>query len=838
MQIIADLQLHSKYSRAVSQKMDLFEIGSWASKKGIQLVATGDWTHPLWFRHIVDNLKEVNPGIYALKKKPVEQKNDVNYFLSTEISSIYSQGGEVRRVHNLIFSPSIEICQKIIKKLQSEGARLMADGRPIVGISSKDLLEMVLEIDENVLFIPAHCLPPQELIETKNGLKKIEDISKTDYVLSHTGKYRKVEKIYKRITNEPLYTITPWYYFQGIQTTGEHPFLAMKTIKKCSCTGDTCIPFGEHPKRCYKESYKAYKKEWIPANKLEINDFICFPIINKTIDKELINYKGLKIKIDEKFCLLIGYFLSEGCIDYKGGITFTFSAKEIDYSNEVIDLMKNVFRITHSRIYRRKNTNSIEIIFYSKNVAEFLDKNFYIGNIKKAPYKTVPYWIILLPIEKQKQVLIGWFRGDDGYTSSKQLVSSINKIVLRMGIIPYISANKKYSYNQLESHVYKGRTIKSNFDNYQIKFSFIGDILKLSEEKEFSRFKAKITRRHGYMDKDYVYLPIRKIQKSSYFGIVYNLEVEKDHSYTTWVSTIHNCWTPWFSLFGSKSGFDSIEECFGAENAKHIYAVESGLSSDPIMNWQIKELENRSIVSFSDAHSGPKLGREATVFTEKNPNDKIQISNITYSDIAQAIKQDANGRLKIGYTIEFFPEEGKYHWSGHRVCNIRYNAQEVKDKGEVCPVCHKPLTIGVENRVLDLSYKSLNQGDLLFLKNKSDLTFVYDKEKKRKPFVSLIPLIEILTELYNGSSVKALRAYEDLTSSFGTEFDILMKKSYEEIETRAGRELKQAIEIVRNRKVFVDPGYDGVFGVVKIFNSGKTHEANKEAADETQQSLF
>lgn len=448
MQIIADLQIHSKYSRAVSQKMDLFEIAHWASKKGIQLVATGDWTHPLWFRHMNENLKETASGIYELRKNP-----DVKFLLSTEISSIYSQGGQVRRVHNLIFSPSIEICQKIIRKLQSEGAHLMSDGRPIVGISSKDLLEMVLEIDENILFVPAHV------------------------------------------------------------------------------------------------------------------------------------------------------------------------------------------------------------------------------------------------------------------------------------------------------------------------------------------------------------------------------------------------WTPWFALYGSKSGFDSIEECFGSENAKHIYAVETGLSSDPIMNWQIKELENRSIVSFSDAHSGPKLGREATVFVPAN-NEQIIIDQLTYSDIAGAIRQEAGSKLKIGYTIEFFPEEGKYHWSGHRVCNIRYNAKETKEKGETCPVCHKPLTIGVENRVLDLSYKSLGKDDLLFLKNKSDLIFVYDKEKKRKPFVSLIPLLEILTEINNGSPVKGFRAYEEITSTFGTEFDILMKKSYEEIETHAGSQLQKAIEIIRNRKVFVDPGYDGVFGVVKIFDGEKTHEESNKAAEETQQSLF
>lgn len=834
MQIIADLQIHSKYSRAVSQNMELPEISRWSSRKGIQLVATGDWTHPLWFRLIKDGLKEVNPGIFTLKNKPADQKNDVCFLLSTEISSIYAQGGKVRRIHNLIFSPSILTCEKIIKELNNQGAKLMADGRPIVGISSKDLLEMVLEIDENALFIPAHCLPPQELIETKNGLKKIATISVNDYVLSHTGNYKKVTEIYKRKTNELLYIITPWYYSQGIQTTGEHPFLAIKTIKKCSSTGDVCIPFGEHLKRCRKKRYKSYKREWIPAKELVLNDYVCFPINRKTIDKEFINEGDLQVKINEKFCLLIGYFLSEGCIDSKGGVTFTFSGKEKNYCDEVIELMKSTFGITYSRVYKRKRSNSIEVIFYSKKVAAFLGQNFYVGEIKRAPHKAIPHWMLSLPIQKQKQIIIGWFRGDGGYTSSTHLVSSINKIALRMGIIPYISVNRKISHNQSNSHIYRGRIIVANHDNYRIKFSFIKDFLQLNEEKEFKRFKSKITRRHGYMDDNFAYLPIRKIQKSNYSGIVYNLEVEKDHSYTTWAATVHNCWTPWFSIFGSKSGFDSIEECFG-ELSDNIYAIETGLSSDPIMNWQIKELQNRSIVSFSDAHSGAKLGREATVFIPQNQNSEFRIKNLKYGDIAGAIKQEKDSKLKIGYTIEFFPQEGKYHWSGHRLCNIKYSPKEVEEKGVVCPVCHKPLTIGVENRVLDLSQKMLEEGDLLFVPNKVGLTFVSDREKKRKPFISLIPLVEILLEVSGNSNTKAIQLYNTLTDSFATEFDILLRQPYEKIEKIGGTKLAEAIKIVRQRKVYVDPGYDGVFGVVKIFN----HQSEKQTEEkETQQTLF
>lgn len=178
MQIIADLQLHSKYSRAVSQKMDLDEIAHWSAKKGVNLVATGDWTHPMWIREIKSKLKETSPGIYSLNpdKADLPTSDKVNFLLSTEISSIYSQGGKGRRVHNLIFSPSIETCEKIIKELQRRGANLLSDGRPIIGISSKDLLEMVLTIDKDVLFIPAHAWTPWfAIFGSKSGFDSIEE---------------------------------------------------------------------------------------------------------------------------------------------------------------------------------------------------------------------------------------------------------------------------------------------------------------------------------------------------------------------------------------------------------------------------------------------------------------------------------------------------------------------------------------------------------------------------------------------------------------------------------------------------------------------------------------
>ena len=446
MQIIADVHIHSKYSRAVSPQMNLEGLARWSDIKGIGLIGTGDFTHPLWFKELSTKLTETQPGIYQLKGSSHHSR----FILTTELSSIYSQGGKVRRVHNVIMAPSLNTVNKINKELLRRGVNLLSDGRPILGISSKDLLNMMLSIDDNILFIPAHI------------------------------------------------------------------------------------------------------------------------------------------------------------------------------------------------------------------------------------------------------------------------------------------------------------------------------------------------------------------------------------------------WTPWFSVFGSKSGFDSLVECFG-DDAKYIYGIETGLSSDPIMNWQIDELNTRSILSSSDAHSGPKLGREATVFVPINPqNNTLTLNDLSFIDYADAIKQRSGGRLKIGYTIEFFPEEGKYHYTGHRSCNIRYSAIETKSKGTICPVCQKPLTVGVENRVLDLSSISLTANDLLMMKNKVGLTFVSDNKKLHRPFVSIIPLLEVLMEINNGSPTKANLEYNRLIENLGTEFEILLKKDYQQIEQIGGLKLKQAIEIIRNRQAYIDPGYDGVFGKVKVFNNNEKEKTETV----TQSTMF
>lgn len=172
MKVIADLQIHSRFARAVSQQMNVPTISAWAAKKGIGLVATGDWTHPLWFRELQTNLEEAGEGVYQLKKGV----NSPFFLLSTEISSIYSQGGKTRKIHTLIFAPSFDVVAKINKELTIRGANLLSDGRPIVGLTAKQVAQIPLSVDERCLVIPAHAWTPHfSLFGSMSGFDSIEE---------------------------------------------------------------------------------------------------------------------------------------------------------------------------------------------------------------------------------------------------------------------------------------------------------------------------------------------------------------------------------------------------------------------------------------------------------------------------------------------------------------------------------------------------------------------------------------------------------------------------------------------------------------------------------------
>jgi uncharacterized protein (TIGR00375 family) len=439
MHFVCDFHLHSKYSRAVSQNMILPEMARVAQDKGLDILTTSDWTHPLWFKEVTTLLTEAGDGIYKLKNQPTpEAGKDTLFILSTEISCIYSQGGKLRRIHNLVFAPDIATAEKINKELTKRGYNLHSDGRPIIGLSSKHLLELLLSIDHRVMLIPCHV------------------------------------------------------------------------------------------------------------------------------------------------------------------------------------------------------------------------------------------------------------------------------------------------------------------------------------------------------------------------------------------------WTPHFGLYGSASGFNSITEAF-EELSDNIYGIETGLSSDPEMNWQIGELTNRTILSFSDAHSAAKMGREATVFSLDTPN---------YPSIQEAIKHKSLKRKTnntIVYTIEFYPEEGKYHFSGHRGCKVVFGPEEIKSQGNTCPVCHRKLTEGVLFRLQQLAGQQA-PSIVDHKQNQQGLQWYTDKTKNHPPYVKLVQLLEILAESMGSTvfSQKVKTAYATLIGKLGNELTILLKTSPDDIAAIAGPRVAEGIVKVRTGRIVIAPGYDGEYGKVSIWGATDDSPTNSD----------
>jgi DNA helicase-2/ATP-dependent DNA helicase PcrA len=250
-------------------------------------------------------------------------------------------------------------------------------------------------------------------------------------------------------------------------------------------------------------------------------------------------------------------------------------------------------------------------------------------------------------------------------------------------------------------------------------------------------------------------------------------------------------WTPWFSLLGSKSGFDSVEECF-EDLTPYIFALETGLSSDPPMNWRVSFLDRYTLVSNSDAHSPQKLAREANLFD----------TELSYPAIFAALKS-GNPNAFLG-TFEFFPEEGKYHFDGHRKCEIRWDPPTTLAHQGLCPVCGKPVTVGVMHRVETLADRP--EGS---------------KPARTQPYDSLIPLPEVLGEVLGGispTSKKVGQLYETLLTQLGSELAILRELPLEQIERVGGPLLAEGIRRMRRGEVNIAAGYDGDYGLIKLFD--------------------
>lgn len=261
-----------------------------------------------------------------------------------------------------------------------------------------------------------------------------------------------------------------------------------------------------------------------------------------------------------------------------------------------------------------------------------------------------------------------------------------------------------------------------------------------------------------------------------------------------------HAWTPHFAIFGSNSGFDSVEDCF-EHQAKHIFALETGLSSDPAMNWRLTKLDRYALISNSDSHSARRIGREANVFN----------CELNYDAIVSALKTKDSS--KFLYTIEFFPEEGKYHLDGHRNCKVRWDPQETRRQGFRCPACGRRVTVGVMHRVESLADRP--EGT---------------QPSGAIPFKHVVGLEEIIADALGvGTGTQTVdREYFNLIERCGTEFAILLKTPEEALRKAAPARVVDGILHMRQGRVHIEPGYDGEYGKVKIFAEGEPASAEQQ----------
>ncbi len=273
------------------------------------------------------------------------------------------------------------------------------------------------------------------------------------------------------------------------------------------------------------------------------------------------------------------------------------------------------------------------------------------------------------------------------------------------------------------------------------------------------------------------------------------VEVVRNASATAMIIPAH-AWTPWWSVFGANSGFDSLEEALGRARPE-VWAIETGLSSDPAMNWRLSALDEVALVSFSDAHSPTRLGREACVF---------DLPELAYPALAEALR--TRNPQRFLFTVEFFPEEGKYHYDGHRACGVVFAPEETRRYGGMCPVCGKPLTVGVMHRVEELADRPPGV-----------------KPTGAIPYRSLVPLPEIIAQVLgqDPETRGVMSQYLRVVQRFGSEFSVLLDVPSSEVEREFPR-LGRALEKVRRGELRIRPGYDGVYGEIHIDLSEEPRE--------------
>jgi len=778
-----DFHIHSKYSGGTSSNMELPLIAREAELKGLHLVGTGDALHPKWLEHLKRNLIEESYGIHFTKE------TKTHFLITTEVE-------DSRRVHHLLLLPSISSAESLMERFKKYSQDIDKDGRPHLRLSGEEIVDYARDVD--ALVGPAHCVPPDTLLYSIDDVKQIKDINKKDKVLTHKGNFKKLIKVYKREYHGDILRIKSRYLPESTLLTLEHPIYAIKTKTFCYQDYGICKPtcktqvIQKKRGRNCKKYYLDYEPEWIQAKDLKVGDVILYPIIQRTKDiKKIFLEKfidGVKaniwkkdippeIEVSEQFCRLVGYFLSEGSC-FRDGITFSLGEDDVELIKDINKSMEEIFGLK-SIVRDDTRGGGYELKYYSRILRDAFSEIFYSKNGEKRAWnKQLPSYLLYLPINKQLEIFVGWWRGDKGVTTSRILMNQINAICLRSGFI------LTFSKHRVKSASIGKRKVKKCHDRWQGRISIFNKEVekKLNDRGIFSA--TKTNNRYGWMDNDYIYLPITKIEKLPYNGLVYNLEVEDHSSYVTESATLHNCFTPWTAIYKE---YNSIADCYG-QNSKRVKFLELGLSADTGLADRIPELSGITFMSNSDAHSPwpHRLGREF---------NRIEVKELDFNNIRNAIERKKTRKFILNVGLN--PQEGKYHLSACSRCYQRFRFKDAVMLKWKCPECSGRIKKGVIDRINELAR--------------------FEKPKHpwhRPPYLHIIPLAEVIS-MVTGIRTITSKVIQDrwtsLVDRFGTEINVLVDSDISEVK-KADLDVGRIIEKFRQGRIRYVTGGGGQYG--------------------------
>lgn len=793
MVLYADFHIHSKYARAVSQNSTLENLARGAETKGVNILGTGDFTHPLWFKEIKEKLRQIeDSGIYEL----TSVKTSTKFMLTTEVATFDS----FKRVHHVVHVPSLEHVQQL-NDVYSKCGNLAADGRPMLGKTScAEFVEMTKQACKEAEIVPAHSFTPWfGVLGDKSGYNSVQEAygdkaskvlgietgmscydSETE-VLTNDG-WKKVSEV--KLSDEvcTLNPKTEHVEFQKPLKQFKYPYAGKMYRLKTRRVDLLVTPnhkllyapcdFRKKPVFSLKEAEflfnksKRFKKDGIWLG--EAPEHFILPAVKMKHGSG--SYIGVRNKAEKRFSIkpwlkFFGFWIAEGFTSKgKGG---DYGVYLVNKDSRIISEMYSILQNFSYRPYRYRNRGldcirirDYQLFSYLRQFGKAADK--FISIEVKSLTKELLDIFFKYYIEGDGHIYGRTGKGVSATTISKRLRDDLQEIALKMGMSAYYKLLRKKGTPIRSLPKANERGYVQSEDSWNVYFirHNIHSVLP-STTKKYGHTEAWV----------------------DYSGFVYCLEV------------------PNHVIYVRRNGIP----------------VWCG-NSDPAMNWRVSSLDNFAIMSNSDPHSPHpwRLGRECNAFSDDCDS---------FSKIFDAVRK--NDKENFLFTVETSPLYGKYHVSGHRACNFSCSFEDAKKLKEICPKCGKPLTIGVEKRIEELADRPVG-----FMR------------KNAIPFRTVLPLAELIASVYrtNLYSKKVQEEYQKLIAKFGNEFKILFDTNESEIKEVAGLEVARVVMMNRENSIKIKPGFDGEYGVLQLPEKlvlGKKREkkSGSSAESKAQKSL-